>query len=268
MDTTARDLDQFYTRPDVAARLVAELVHEVPAPALWLEPSAGSGAFLNVLPEPRLGLDIDPAGPGIVQADFLTWTPPDGTGPIWVVGNPPFGRASRLAMRFFNHAAAFADGIAFIVPRTFEKPFIQNRLNLYFHLVREEVLPLDTFVFRGAPKSVPCVFQVWQRFTTPRSIIQGARVHEDFNFGKREGADLCFQRVGVRAGKTSEQIGQQADESHYFLHDRTPDRRVRRILDSIDWTPIKHRTAGNPSIGKADLVAAYATALDALPPVA
>ena len=86
--------DQFYTSPDVAKKCIQILIsvlHDAalhsPAPVLplssylWVEPSAGNGAFLNNIPETydKIGIDIEPA-PGadanILKQDFLTWVPP------------------------------------------------------------------------------------------------------------------------------------------------------------------------------------------------
>ena len=32
---------------------------------------------------------------------------------------------------------------------------------------------------------------------------------------------------------------------------------LRALLEAVDWQPIKERTAGNPSISKAELIEAY-----------
>ena len=51
------------------------------------------------------------------------------------LGNPPFGKNCSLAIKFFNKAAEFADLIAFIIPRTFKRISIQNKLNLNFSFI-------------------------------------------------------------------------------------------------------------------------------------
>ena len=71
---------------------------------LFLEPSAGDGAFYKILPEnKRIGLDIEPKLDGIIKQDFLTWNPKNNK--LISVGNPPFGLRGNLALRFINHAA-------------------------------------------------------------------------------------------------------------------------------------------------------------------
>lgn len=72
------------------------------------------------MPPGRFACDIDPQGDGIVKLDFFDFELPYDDRVV-VVGNPPFGRNSSLAIRFFNKAACGAEIIAFIVPRSFKK---------------------------------------------------------------------------------------------------------------------------------------------------
>ena len=155
--------DQYYTNEAVAAdcyRVFCE--HFNPIFCKMVEPSAGTGSFFKLLPSRSLGYDVEPKHPGIRQADFLTveirseWK-------VAVIGNPPFGKNASMAVRFFNHAAREARIIAMIVPRTFRKAKIQNRLDRNFHLVREVAVPKNAFVFRNRRYDVPTIFQIWER---------------------------------------------------------------------------------------------------------
>jgi len=136
------ELDRFYTNPDVSKRLtekVFEILDEKDY-NIFLEPSAGSGSFLQWLPpEKRLGLDLVPASDEIIEQDFFKFKHKEGKKYL-VIGNPPFGRQCSLAYRFFNHAAEFADSIAFLIPRTFRRVSIQN-LQLYATNGRQVLLP-------------------------------------------------------------------------------------------------------------------------------
>lgn len=259
----ARELDQFFTRPEVAAALLARLhrhLGDEARGALWIEPSAGAGAFLDGMPEGAVGLDISPVRADVAQADFLSWTPTArAAGPVVVAGNPPFGRGCKTAVRFFNHAAGFADWIAFVVPRTFQKASLRRRLHRSFHLVAEHVLDPWSFVFEGRPYDVPTVFQVWRRGDAERVERSGATRHADFDFVAAHEAEFAFQRVGVAAGRVSVAGLSKSRQSHYFIRP-APGRDVFPVLAAIDWTPVKGLTAGNPSIGKAELVAAYEAA--------
>jgi|CXWL01.1.fsa_nt_gi hypothetical protein len=259
-DMRARSLDQFFTTGDVAAQCVGLVTDWIGSDAekwLWLEPSAGGGAFLDQMPFPRIGLDIHSQRPDISAVDFLAWHPGRMSRRIAVVGNPPFGKNASLARRFFDHAASFADMIAFIVPRTFQKPAFANRLDRHMHLLSETLLEEASFEFEGEPYAVPTVFQMWERRQALRPLVETTRAHGDFDFVAQRIGDFAFQRVGARAGLVSVEGLQKSPQSHYFMKANMCSHTLLNRLRSIDWTPIKHRTAGNPSIGKAELVGAY-----------
>jgi len=270
----ARALDQFYTDRPLASALTGVLLNALKAKGLartgvrFLEPSAGEGAFMDALtglaPEAeQVGCDLDPKQPAVIRQDFLTWQAP--AGKPWVVfGNPPFGKNAALAIQFFNQAAIFAEVIAFIVPRTFEKASVQNRLDSRFALLEQVAIEPLSFHHEGERVPVPCVFQVWWRLPAGahRPQIPTPTTHPDFRFLKLpEGASFAFQRVGAAAGKTKALDAKNlAPPSHYFLAPRVglKGSELRARLDAIDWQPIKERTAGNPSISKAELIEAYA----------
>jgi len=210
-------LDQFYTNSDVVDMCLATL--DMDSYSLAIEPSAGDGAFLKKIKIPKIGLDLEPKARGILEGDYLSagrfagaltralsLRDKFGDEKILVVGNPPFGRNSSLAVKFFNYSAEYCDTIAFIVPKTFKKDSVQNRLNLHFHLVHELSLPPNSFrvaiakprtkfqvyypgydkqadlVYTEGPYDVPCVWQVWERRDAPREIIKSPTTHEDFKF--------------------------------------------------------------------------------------
>ena len=255
----ARELDQFFTREDVAEYLLKHLRrHVVFESSLFIEPSAGTGSFYLRLPPGSIGFDIDVQCPGVIEANFLSVTLP-GHPRIVVVGNPPFGRACSLAIPFFNHAATFAHTIGFILPLTFMKVSIQNRLNLDFHLVEEIALPDKAFIFHGKPKHVPTVFQIWQRRDPPRRKLILPTTHPDFDFvDDPRDADFAIQRVGKDAGSIVDNLEQEL-KSHYFI--RANKRGVLRRMRKLNFRDLAARTAGNPSLAKTEIVSAYAQAI-------
>ena len=117
MINNAKKLDQFYTNTNIAESCLADLIDilknkNIKNP-VWLEPSAGNGAFYSIMPEPKLGIDIDPKITGILKKDFLTFILPDNN--YITLGNPPFGQNSSIAIKFFNRCAEKSEIIAFIV---------------------------------------------------------------------------------------------------------------------------------------------------------
>ena len=262
--SSARNRDQFYTRPDIAVELFEWLLDEPHVQALlatggasFLEPSAGTGSFLRLLPPNTLAYDIEPKAPGIIEADFLTTILPRGANFI-VIGNPPFGKNASMAVRFFNHAALVAYVIAVIVPRTFQKLSIQNRLDNAFHLCAEREVGRDAFIHDGAPKDVPTVFQIWVRQPWSRPRISLPLNHSDFEFTTAERADFAFQRVGAKAGLVHRNFA-RSQSSNFFINPLVDG--VEATMKRLDFRKVARRTAGNPSISKAELVQLYGAAL-------
>jgi hypothetical protein len=258
--------DQFYTRSETARLCMQKVESLVPAArldALFLEPSAGAGAFLELLPlERRIGLDIEPNHPDVIEQDFLDYELPENARSRFViaVGNPPFGRNSSLAVKFVNKAATLADVVAFILPKTFQKTSTVRRLDRRLHLVSECSLPSHSFIFEGQTWDVPCVFQIWERRTELRIDEEGLFTHPDFQFVSKASADFAVRRVGRSAGMVLRDFDGYSRTSHHFLKAREPER-VIQVLNSIDWSEVRQRTAGIPCVGKEEIVRLYSQKL-------
>lgn len=252
-------LDQFYTTGPIAERCYALMCeHLDPEQFLMVEPSAGTGSFFKLLPQGSVGVDLDLKCPGVIKADFLTLSI-ESSCPIAVIGNPPFGRRASLAIQFVNHAASFANVIGFILPRTFKKDWIDNRLDRRLHLVREEPIPDEAFIFEGRLCSVPAVFQIWERRDNPRDRPRRIATHRDFEFLKTStGADFVIRRIGVRAGRLSSNVD-ASPSSFYFIRSNVRNRRnVRAIMGQLDFSSAAANVAGTPSLSKPEIVALYA----------
>ena len=138
----------------------------------FIEPSAGTGAFYNLLPpQRRLGMDIEPKCEGVIAQDFFKvsggygdariQTAPNETA---IIGNPPFGKRGKLAIAFFNHAAYLADTVAFIVPVNFRKWTVHKQLDSSMRFISKLALPREAFQLgNGKPYAVNTEFQIWTR---------------------------------------------------------------------------------------------------------
>ena len=220
--------DKFYTKEAVAATCFEKICSTCPGlnSWLWIEPSAGSGVFLRAVPSGwrHVGIDIEPAGAGVVEGDFLSWVAPADAGKKVVFGNPPFGRQGSLAKKFIARAcgAVGADIVAFILPRSFVKPSMSRAFPLRFHCLLSEELGSDSFEVNGASYDVPCVFQIWERREEDRQVEIGEEP-EGFEYvgagaGAGAAAHIAFRRVGVNAGRCFLMgDGVFSPQSHYFL---------------------------------------------------
>lgn len=168
-DFSHKEKDQFFTNADTA-KYCFEKVQEIITPLenlneyFYIEPSAGEGSFLNLLPnDRRLGLDIEPKNNEIIYGDYLTWSPI--TEKNIIIGNPPFGLRGHLALKFINHSYKFADFVCFILPQLFEsdgKGSPRKRVS-GFNLLHSEKLKTGFYYPGGKTVVVNCIFQIWSK---------------------------------------------------------------------------------------------------------
>lgn len=254
----AVELDQFFTKPEIAKDCIDLLLKTVPINEnfVFIEPSAGEGAFSSQINN-CIAIDIDPKKPNTIKADFLLLKKEELTknlsDSVVVIGNPPFGRISSLAVKFFNHATLFADTIAFIVPKTFQKESIKRRLNPYFYLIAEMTIPKKSFIFCGEEHNVPCVFQIWQKKEVPRDL---SFKYESpyFSFVKKENADFALRRVGGKTGAIIWDYESVSPSSHYYIKaNGITAEALARHLKMIDFSKYINSTVGVRSLSKYEI---------------
>lgn len=250
-------LDKFYTKPEIAAYCIS--LSDASNYTTIIEPSAGNGSFFNLI-ENCLAFDLKPEHPSIQEQDWLEYVHPksDEEERILVIGNPPFGQQNSLAVRFMNHAAVFADRIAFILPISFKKESVQDRIDLNFHLVHEEELPKNSFLFNEDSYDVRCVLQIWDRKDEKRIVREKANLNSNnlFDFVKKaDSPEAVIHRIGGRAGKASLTWGDKSQMNHYFIrfHEDHPDlAAVVASLNLIDY-PSRDHAVGPRSVGKGEI---------------
>ena len=158
-------LDKFYTIPTYSKKCIDKVfeLYDKFKFDLIIEPSAGNGSFFNQIDyDNKIGIDILPENENIIKMNFFDYIPPKNKNNILVIGNPPFGKVNSIAIKFFNYSSNWCNVIAFIIPRTFRKSSIQNKLNKNFHLIYDEDIPINPCCF--IPKMmVKCCFQIWEK---------------------------------------------------------------------------------------------------------
>lgn len=253
-----RKLDQFYTNPDYAKSFMSIIntYVDISKYDMQLEPSAGSGSFYNLMDaDKRFGLDIDPKLDEIQKIDFFDWQYPTDKSVI-TIGNPPFGKNATLAIKFFNHSAKFSDCISFVLPRTFRKSSVINRLDEQFHLIFDETVPDNGFIFEGKPYNVPCCSQIWVKKNENREKITTFKISQlsdYFEIVKPEFSDFSVQRVGGKAGQIRTIDRKNFSElSNYFI--KANKDFILDVFTEINFESVKYNTAGNPSISPSELV--------------
>lgn len=265
-NSSSRKLDQFYTKPEIAKNCIAQLrdiLNGFERYESIVEPSAGDGAFYSLLdPSKRIGLDIEPKMSGIAAQDFLMWSTRSAN--TLVVGNPPFGVQSALALKFFIHAAEFSNTIAFIVPVSWTKWSHQRRLPEEFRLIFSTNLPKNAFTFEGDDYDVPCVFQVWTRDTIAPNVDYRIRSkpitsHKDFDFlpkSRIKDADFLFVVCGARKQLVHEITSVVSPFTVERIKSNTPT--VRKAFEEIDWSKyLERNNTGTMWINREAIVSEY-----------
>lgn len=278
-------LDQFYTKDEVALKLCeiikAKLKDKLKS-YIFLEPSAGGGAFLKALNKnfknnEIIALDLDPKAQNIEQCDFFSYY--TNAQKIFTIGNPPFGKRADLAIRFFNHASIFSDYIAFIVPLQFEKWSVQKNLNKAFSLIYSQNLEPNSFVFNGKDYALRCCFQIWTRLKTNTDLRlkqAPATTHKDFEMWQYNNTKEARKYFDKSRYAWDFAVVRQGfyDYTHFIIQEKELNPRVQYIffkanndrammnLKSLDFETLSKKNTIVPGFGKADVVAMYKRMFD------
>ena len=180
MGNRAKELNQFYTKPEIAFRFVNEIDKIIGFENYdnIIEPSAGSGNILKYLPKnKRIGVDLEPFHPEVIKQDFFDYKYP--LGKNLTIGNPPFGKQSTIAIPFFNKAALYSDAIAFIIPIMWMKYRCHRMLNPDFGLYLNIILPNNSFTFGYEDYDVTCVAQLWMKDLPKKEFKQNISWNKD-----------------------------------------------------------------------------------------
>ena len=250
-------LDKFYTKDEVIQNCIKMIQENLGLNKTnsIIEPSAGNGAWLKYLKRITIHVyayDISPQGKGIKTQDYLKLDTSYMKG-IHVIGNPPFGRQSCLAKKFIRKSCEYAQTVSFILPRSFRKESLKKTWDLYFHIIWEWDLPLNSFLIEGKEYDVPCVFQIWVRRDYKRKILQDLEPQGWEFIKKNRNPDFSIRRVGVNAGKISKQSEDKNEQSHYFIKTNTIDNEeFYKKVSVIKWE--HNNTVGPRSISKQELI--------------
>jgi hypothetical protein len=197
--------------------------------------------------------------------DFLEWLPPNGTGSVVVIGCPANGKNGETALQHLNHAARFADRIAFILSDAFAKPSRLRRIDPLLHLVIDEALPAKAFERRAGRPALSARLMVFERRKEPRVDLPPVNDHPDFRFVPSLAmADFAIRRVGGHAGKVINVAGRSAGDpglspsSNHFIAVETGDPfNVRDAFERAYRSGGVQRRGGHRSIPKAVIVQRY-----------
>jgi predicted RNA methylase len=240
--------EQYYTPRELAGVLVSKVKQLVPdfSSRTILEPAGGTGAFVEAAKaagaKKVLSVDIEPKHDDVNKADYLS-THLKLVDAV-TISNPPFGRNNSLSIPFFNRAADTSEFIAFIVPRSWRKWSVINRLDRRFHLVHDEDLSIDyvddTHTLISQRNNLKTCFQIWQRREELREIVKV----EDRGYVtkvKPEEADIALTVFGFSCGKVNEEFERKANTTRMFLKLNHP--KALQALKTMPYQRFSKNTA-------------------------
>lgn len=262
---TRNTIDKYYTKPTIVEKCINMTVEHlsITCDDFIIEPSAGNGSFIDGIKQlttNHLFYDLEPEHDEIIKQDYLLFdcdtTIQTPYNKIHIIGNPPFGRQSSLAIKFIKKSCEFCHSISFILPKSFKKESMKKSFPINYHLILEYDIPDNSFLVDNKEHNVPCVFQIWKKKDVNRAITP-KMVPNKYNFvTKNENPDISFRRVGVNAGRISKDID-KSDQSHYFIKfDEKISDDIYNKLSTIQFD-CKNNTVGPKSISKQELIPIY-----------
>jgi hypothetical protein len=254
-NTRVTGKEQYYTPASLSLEIIRRVCSHLESPTsrIFLEPAGGTGSFIEAAKEFGFqtieSMDIEPKHPLVKEQDFLQASL--NLSNAVCVTNPPFGRNNSLSVPFFNKAAEYADIIAFIVPRSWRKWSVLNRLNLSFHLVDDWNLDIDYVdeegnSTHGVGNLRTCV-QVWKK--DEFVLRQPVKIPDHGIIEKTtpELADVSFTLFGYSCGTVKEEFPRVANTTQTFLKLNHP--RALEALKAVDFSRFYNHTAYTEALG-------------------
>ena len=252
--------DQFFTPKSLAEKCWNTFQKETKvdiASYTFIEPSAGDGSFLHILPKDSIGLDIEPRSTAIMKQDYMLWKPSDMSKKYIVFGNPPFGLRGHLALNFINHSYPFAEYVCFILPQLFEsdgKGSPRKRVKGY-NLIYSEGLSAMFYSPENQEVKVNGVFQIWSKYTSnPKyaltsnsednmkvySLSDGGTIASTRNKNMIGKCDIylpstCFGKENMKIYNSFEELPGKKGYGVVFLHDKA---KMIEKAGAVDWSSV------------------------------
>lgn len=247
-NTRTTGKEQFYTPPALAKNLLAEVAKHVPdlTNRTMIEPAGGTGAFIKAAKKfgitELISFDIEPKHKEVSLGNFLESE--ISAKHAVTISNPPFGRNNSLSIPFFNKAADSSDYICFIVPRSWRKWSVINRLDQRFHLIADVDLQIDYVDDKDTEIStknrLATCFQIWQKRKTKRPIVKVVD-NEFIKKVKPQDADVSLTIFGYGCGRVKTEFKREPNSTQMFLKLQHP--RALEALQSVDFSRFFKNTA-------------------------
>jgi hypothetical protein len=230
--------DKYYTPQDLAKYCVEKTKEVIGEDNIteYIEPSAGSGVFLDYLDKPYLAYDIEPENDKVTRQDWLSLELDYKQGRC-IIGNPPFGSKNTLSVKFFKKAVNICDYIAFILPIS----QLNNNQQMYeFDLIHSEDFGLRHY----SDRDLHCCFNIYKR---PKDglnkkndyKLKDVVIKENRRTGQQIDSDdydigICSFGSGI-IGRIPTYVGQYAKEFYFKVNNDVFREEIIKLIETTDW---------------------------------
>jgi tRNA G10 N-methylase Trm11 len=230
-------LDRFYTIPEVAENCtnIFKEVINITQKDLIIEPSVGSGNFLSGISNITnnyIGYDIDNSlfnqdyikpeyKNKVFLQDFLTLDYSklqNEYNNIYILGNPPFGKQSSVAIKFIKYICKFCTAFGLILPKSFKKQSLQDKIPLDFSNILTIDIPENSFSYIDTSTNVSTIFCIYIKTKVREKHKKLKPINYEFVNRYKE-YDISVRRVGINAGEIdiNKNYINKSIQSHYFI---------------------------------------------------
>jgi predicted RNA methylase len=250
--------EQFYTPLPLAKELVRFSAGVIPdfSGRKFLEPAGGSGSFISALTEAGVksisSVDLYPKFKGVQRKNFLEYKPREVN--LVTISNPPFGRNNALSIPFFNHASDFSEYIAFLVPRSWRKWSVENRLDLRFHKIADQDVFVSYVDLHGNPfkknNGLRTCFQIWKKEPLERAktLVPDNLLIEKTTPRK---ADVAMRVFGYGCGQILKDFPRTKNTTLMFLKVRN--QQVLKALGQLEYQRFSINTAYTEALALSEI---------------
>lgn len=280
-------LDKFYTNPSVCDYLINKLFSYFPSlkQSYFIEPSAGSGNFVNSLlknginTDKILALDIDPLENNEIKIKTANYilTKISYSYKNVIIGNPPFGKKSKLALEFLNKSLTESDFVAMIFPNSFKRFSMQKHIAKNAKLLLEIDVPKNAFLVNNKKYDVNSVFQIWATknfkcYANDKRIkVKPSNTSEDFEtfihnntqktlrfFNQKEYQwDFALHRQGYYDYNKKITNPDFLKTNNQYVFVKIKNSIAIKIFDTIDFNKLSKANTITPGFSLTDLVEEY-----------
>lgn len=245
--------DKYYTSPDLAKYCVEKTKEIIGEDNIteYIEPSAGSGVFLDYLNKPYLAYDIEPESNKVTKQDWLSLELDYKQGRC-IIGNPPFGNRNNLAIKFYKKAIKVADYVAFILSAS----QLDNNAQLYeFDLIYSEDLGIRSY----SDRDLHCCFNIYKRpkqgFNKKDKFILSEDL-EIVEYRRNVEKNICYENydIGICGygkgviGNIPNYVGQYVKEFYFKVKNDKFKNKIITLIEQSDWEDVCGGISGQMSL--------------------